>query len=89
MDKYSGPRYEKMNIFLKELDDSDWKVRAKAVYNLKEYKNSKVLDALIEKLNDKNVNVWISAANVLIDRKNPRIIIRCPQKNPSLFESRG
>ena len=58
----------------KDLNDSNWDIRAKAIYLLKDFDNQKVNDALILKLDDINENVWLSAVNVLKDKKDPRIV---------------
>jgi len=62
MVKNSNSKNHNIKILLDNLNNPDWSVRAKAVFDLRKYDDSKVIDALIEELKDENE--MIAAANV-------------------------
>ena len=60
--------------YLRDLENTNWSVRTKAIFQLKNYDNPVIADALVDRLNDSNENVWVSAVNVLRDKKDPRLV---------------
>ena len=73
MDKEEICKDANLKILLRNLNNLNWSIRAKAIFDLKDSNNPDVLDALIQKLDDDNVNVWLSAIRVLKDKNDSRI----------------
>ena len=59
---------------LNDLKNPDWKMRARAVYCLKNRMSKKVRAKLLNLLDDKHDNVWLSVVNVLRNTQNQELI---------------